>query len=270
MKNSPSAEGKKYNHRLLENRVCVIVGAASLRSIGYATAELFAAHGARLVILDLVMTDQIAQDVKASIAEQIGHTPDVLCVSCDIRSAADCDNAIEKAVYTFGTIDCLVNCAGIVKSEGMLSITDDAYTTIMDVNLKGTFNICKSALKRFTEQQSGVIVNLASLAAQRGGGLVGGAHYAASKGGVISLTRSIAREFAPMGIRANVICPAMIETSMLDGLSEDQLTAVISTIPLKRVGKTVELAGTCLFLASDLSGFITGATIDVNGGIHIH
>jgi len=97
-----------------------------------------------------------------------------------------------------------------------------------------------------------------------------GAHYAASKGGVISLTRSIAREFAPQGIRANVICPAMIETSMLDGLSEDQLTAVISTIPLKRVGKTVELAGACLFLASDLSGFITGATIDVNGGIHIH
>lgn len=270
MKNSPSTEGKKYNHLLLENKVCVIVGAASLRSIGYATAELFAAHGARLVILDLVMTDQIAQEVTTSIAEQIGHTPDILCVQCDIRSAADCDNAIDKAVSTFGTIDCLVNCAGIVKSEGMLSITDDAYTTIMDVNLKGTFNICKSALKRFAEQQSGVIVNLSSLAAQRGGGLVGGAHYAASKGGVISLTRSIAREFAPLGIRANVICPAMIETSMLDGLSEEQLTAVISTIPLKRVGKTVELAGACLFLASDLSGFITGATIDVNGGIHIH
>jgi NAD(P)-dependent dehydrogenase (short-subunit alcohol dehydrogenase family) len=107
---------------------------------------------------------------------------------------------------------------------------------------------------------------LASLAAQRGGG----SHYAASKGGVISLTRSIAREFAPMNIRANVIYPAMIATNMLDGLSETQLEEVISTIPLKRVGKTVELAGTCLFLASELSGFITGATIDVNGGIHIH
>ena len=174
------------------------------------------------------------------------------------------------AVSNFGTIDCLVNCAGIVKSEGMLSITEQDYNLIMDVNLKGTFNICKSVLKVFTEKQKGAIVNLVSLAAQRGGGLVGGSHYAASKGGVISLTRSIAREFAPMNIRANVICPAMIETSMLDGLSEEQLNDVISNIPLKRVGKTVELAGTCLFLASNLSGFITGATIDVNGGIHIH
>ncbi|MBO0934511.1 SDR family NAD(P)-dependent oxidoreductase [Fibrella aquatilis] len=270
MKNNPPNEGQPYNYRLLDDQVCVIVGVASLRSIGYATAALFTAHGARLVLLDLAMTHQIASDLTASIAAQVGHTPDVLCLPCDIRSATDCDRAIEQAVLRFGRIDCLVNCAGIVRSEGMLSITDEAYETIMNVNLKGTFNLCKSALKRFVDQRSGVIVNLASLAAQRGGGLVGGAHYAASKGGVISLTRSIAREFAPLGIRANVICPAMIETSMLDGLSEDQLAAVISAIPLKRVGKASELAGACLFLASDLSGFMTGATLDVNGGMHIH
>jgi NAD(P)-dependent dehydrogenase (short-subunit alcohol dehydrogenase family) len=263
-------KNKKYNLLLLENKVCVIVGAASIRSIGYATAELFAAHGAKLVLLDVAMNEQIANDLAVSIAQAIGRTPEMISIKCDICSAADCDNAIEKAVTQFGTIDCLVNCAGIVKSGGMLSISDAEYDTILDVNLKGTFNICKSALKIFTEKQSGVIVNLASLAAQRGGGLVGGAHYAASKGGVISLTRSIAREFAPLGIRANVICPAMIETSMLDGLTETQLNEVIAGIPLKRVGKTIELAGTCLFLASDLSGFTTGATIDVNGGIHIH
>ncbi len=270
MKNIHLNEDKKYNHLLLENKVCVIVGAASLRSIGYATAELFAAHGAKLVLLDLVMNEKIANEVGTSIASQIGHTPDIIYHQCDIRDISDCDKVIEMAVAHFGTIDCLVNCAGIVKSEGMLSITGDAYDLIMDVNLKGTFNICKSALKIFTEKQAGVIVNLSSLSAQRGGGLVGGSHYAASKGGVISLTKAIAREFAPMNIRANVICPAMIETSMLDGLSEKQLNDVISGIPLKRVGKTIELAGTCLFLASDLSGFITGATIDVNGGIHIH
>jgi NAD(P)-dependent dehydrogenase (short-subunit alcohol dehydrogenase family) len=263
-------KNKKYNPLLLDNKVCVIVGAASLRSIGYATAELFAAHGAKLVLLDVMMNDKIANDLTTSIANEIGHTPEIICIKCDICSTADCDKAIETAVSKFGTIDCLVNCAGIVKSGGMLSIAEQEYDTILDVNLKGTFNICKSVLKVFTEKQSGVIVNLASLAAQRGGGLVGGAHYAASKGGVISLTRSIAREFAPLSIRANVICPAMIETPMLDGLTEEQLKDVISTIPLKRVGKTVELAGTCLFLASDLSGFTTGATIDVNGGIHIH
>jgi NAD(P)-dependent dehydrogenase (short-subunit alcohol dehydrogenase family) len=263
-------KNKKYNHLLLENKVCVIVGAASLRSIGYATAEIFAAHGAKLVIVDLVMNDKIANEIAASIASEIGHTPEIIFVQCDIRSASDCNKAMETAVTKFDTIDCLVNCAGIVKSEGMLSITDEDYNAIMDVNLKGTFNICKSALKIFTEKKSGVIVNLASLAAQRGGGLVGGAHYAASKGGVISLTRSIAREFAPLGIRANVICPAMIETNMLDGLNEEQLNDVIAAIPLQRVGKTIELAGTCLYLASELSGFTTGATIDVNGGIHIH
>jgi NAD(P)-dependent dehydrogenase (short-subunit alcohol dehydrogenase family) len=263
-------KSKKYNHLLLENRVCVIVGAASLRSIGYATAEIFAAHGAKLVIVDLQMNDKIANEITASIAAEIEHIPEIIFIQCDIRNASECDSAIEMAVSKFSTIDCLVNCAGIVKSEGMLSITDEDYNTIMDVNLKGTFNICKSALKIFTEKKSGVIVNLASLAAQRGGGLVGGAHYAASKGGVISLTRSIAREFAALGIRANVICPAMIETNMLDGLNKEQLNEVIAAIPLKRVGKTIELAGTCLYLASELSGFTTGATIDVNGGIHIH
>jgi NAD(P)-dependent dehydrogenase (short-subunit alcohol dehydrogenase family) len=263
-------KNKKYNLRLLENKVCVIVGAASVRSIGYATAALFAAHGAKLVLLDVVMNEQIAADLTTSLAHEIGHTPELIAVKCDICSAADCDKAIQAAITQFGTIDCLVNCAGIVKTGGMLSITEQEYDTMLDVNLKGTFNICKSALKIFTTNQSGVIVNLASLAAQRGGGLVGGAHYAASKGGVISLTRSIAREFAPFGIRANVICPAMIETNMLDGLTAAQLKDVISTIPLKRVGKAIELAGSCLFLASDLSGFTTGATIDVNGGIHIH
>jgi NAD(P)-dependent dehydrogenase (short-subunit alcohol dehydrogenase family) len=269
-KNPLWGQGAKYNLLLLENKVCVITGAASLRSIGYATAELFAAHGAKIVLLDVMMNNTIADEITTSITNEIGQTPEIICIKCDICSIADCDKAIEKAIVKFGTIDCLVNCAGIVKSGGFLSITESDYDKILDVNLKGTFNICKSVLKIFTEKQSGVIVNLASLAGQRGGGLVGGAHYAASKGGVISLTRSIAREFAPLSIRANVICPAMIETPMLDGLTEGQLNEVISGIPLKRVGKTVELAGACLFLASDLSGFTTGATIDVNGGIHIH
>lgn len=267
---STSNTTKKYNNLLLKNKVCVIVGAGSPRSIGYATAKLFASHGAKIVILDLAVNNQLVDELSTSIEMQIGKAPEVLMLKCDITNYEDCENAIEKAIAKFGTIDCLVNSAGIVKSEGVLSITEKDYDLIMDVNLKGAFNICKSALKVFEKKRDGVIINVASLAGQRGGGLVGGSHYAASKGGVISLTRSIAREFAPLGIRANIICPAMIGTSMLDGLTEKQLDDVVSNIPLRRVGKPVELAGTCLFLASDLSGFITGATIDVNGGIHIH
>ena len=116
----------------------------------------------------------------------------------------------------------------------------------------------------------GVIVNLASVAAQRGGGLVGGAHYAASKGGVISLTRSIAREFGPLGIRANVVCPSMVETGMLDGLPREKFDEIVAGIPLQRAGRPSDIAGACLYLASDLSAYVTGATIDVNGGSHIH
>ena len=141
---------------------------------------------------------------------------------------------------------------------------------MFDINLKGAFFLCQSVLKVFVDRRSGAIVNVASLAAQRGGGLVGGSHYAASKGGMLSLTRSIAREFGSMGIRANAICPAMIDTPMLDSLSEDRLQAIVDAIPLKRIGTTREMAGACLYLVSDLSGFVTGATLDVNGGTHIH
>jgi NAD(P)-dependent dehydrogenase (short-subunit alcohol dehydrogenase family) len=259
----------KYNLMLLENKVCVITGVASVRSIGYATAELFAAHGAKLVLLDLLMHDAIEQKIRESIATAIGFAPELLAIPCDITQRDACEKAIALVVAQFGNVDCLVNCAGIVKSGGVLSIEESEFDSMIDINLKGAFNICKAVLGGFQKQRGGTIINLSSLAAQRGGGLVGGAHYAASKGGVISLTRSIAREFALYGVRANVICPAMIETSMLDGLSATQLEEVVSTIPLKRVGKPIELAGTCLFLASELSGFITGATIDVNGGMYI-
>jgi NAD(P)-dependent dehydrogenase (short-subunit alcohol dehydrogenase family) len=256
---------------LLKDKVCVITGAASVRSIGYATAELFARNGAKIAILDIAMDGKTAETIASSITRATGVAPAILGVKCDIQLVADCDRAVADVVAKFDAIDCLVNCAGIVKSQPTLSITEADFDRILDVNLKGTFNICKSALRVFAEQKRGTIINLASVAAQRGGGLVGGAHYAASKGGVISLTRSIAREFGPLGIRANVICPSMIETGMLDGnVTAQQFEDIVAAIPLKRAGKPSDIAGTCLFLASELSAYVTGATIDVNGGSHIH
>jgi NAD(P)-dependent dehydrogenase (short-subunit alcohol dehydrogenase family) len=167
-------------------------------------------------------------------------------------------------------VDCLINSAGIVESIPFSAIDDVAFDRMTRVNLKGTFNLCKAVLPVMKAQGRGSIINMSSLAAQRGGGLVGGAHYAASKGGVLSLTKSIAREYGAFGIRANAICPAMIETEMLDGLSGERQQAIIEQIPLRRLGTADEVAGACLFLASDLGGFVTGATIDVNGGNHIH
>ena len=255
---------------LLKDKVCVITGAASLRSIGYATAELFAEHGAKVVVVDLVMDDKVLADIKASIEGRLQRGVSVHGFRCDISKAEECEQTIRKVVELHGTIDCLVNSAGIVRTQALLNIDPKDLDLMLDINLKGAFFLCQSVLRVFVEHRSGNIVNVSSLAAQRGGGLVGGAHYAASKGGVLSLTKSIAREFGSFGIRANAICPAMIETPMLDGLSAERLQDIVDAIPLRRAGTTRELAGACLFLASELSGFVTGATIDVNGGSHIH
>lgn len=255
---------------LLKDKVCVIVGAGSLRSIGYATAELFAEHGAKVVVVDVMMDDQILKNIQSAIQENVREPITVQGVRCDVSKPGACEDMVREVLAVQGTIDCLVNSAGIVRSQPILEISEQELDLMFDINLKGAFYLCQSVLKVFAEKKSGSIVNIASLAAQRGGGLVGGSHYAASKGGMLSLTKSIAREFGPLGIRANAICPAMIDTPMLDGLSEDRLKGIIEAIPLKRTGTTREMAGACLFLASELSGFVTGATLDVNGGTHIH
>ena len=255
---------------LLQDKVCMITGAASLRSIGYATAELFAEHGAWVVVVDLQMNDQVLADIQGAITQKLQRPVSVHGLHCDISQPEACETVVQEVLRLHGRLDCLVNSAGIVRTQSILDIAPQDLAVMLDVNLKGAFYLCQSALRVFTRQRSGNIVNVASLAAQRGGGLVGGAHYAASKGGVLSLTRSIAREFGALGIRANAICPAMIETPMLDGLSAERLQDIVDAIPLKRTGTTRELAGACLFLASELSGFVTGATIDVNGGTHIH
>ncbi|WP_137893218.1 SDR family NAD(P)-dependent oxidoreductase [Ramlibacter sp. 2FC] len=255
---------------MLKDKVCVVAGAGSPRGIGYATAQLFAEHGAKVVMLDIAMDAGIVDGLKAALPAGAARDADVRGIRCDITSLQDCRRAVEGIVTQHGSIDCLVNSAGVVRGTPMLSIEEDEYERILEVNLKGTFNLCQSVLPVMVARGSGSIVNLSSSAAQRGGGLVGGAHYAASKGGVIGLTRTIAREFGPKGVRANIVCPAMIETAMLDGLPDERMKDILEAIPLQRAGSPREAAGACLFLASDLGGFVTGATLDVNGGSHIH
>lgn len=255
---------------LLKDKVCVVVGAGSLRSIGFGVVDLFAEHGAKVVAVDLAMNNAVLAEIRTAIEGRLQRSVQLDGLRCDISQPDACNQMVRDVVERHGTIDCLVNSAGIVKSTSLLEISSQELDVMLQVNLKGAFHLCQSVLKVFVEQRSGNIVNVSSLAAQRGGGLVGGAHYAASKGGVLSLTRSIAREFGHLGIRANAICPTMIDTPMLDGLPPERLKDIIEAIPLKRIGTTRELAGACLFLASELSGFVTGATIDVNGGTHIH
>jgi NAD(P)-dependent dehydrogenase (short-subunit alcohol dehydrogenase family) len=255
---------------LLTDKVCVVAGAASLRGIGYATAELFAEHGARIVALDLAMDERVEADIRAAIGARVPGAIVLHGLRCDISDAGDCERAMQRAAALHGRIDCLVNTAAIVQSQPVLEIGAGDLSRMLDVNLKGAFHLCQSVLRVLAEQRSGAIVNVASVAAQRGGGLVGGAHYAASKGGVVSLTKTIAREFGPLGIRANVVCPSMTETGMIDGMTPERFADIVAGIPLKRAGKARDVAGACLYLASDLSAYVTGTTLDVNGGSHIH
>lgn len=255
---------------LLDDKVCIIAGAASLRGIGYATAELFAEHGAKIVAIDLAMDADVEARIRTAIGQKVGGPVSVHGLRCDIGDADDCERTVARAVELHGRLDCLVNTAAIVQAKPVLDIGPAELARMFDVNLKGAFQLCQSVLRVFSKQRSGAIVNVASVAAQRGGGLVGGAHYAASKGGVLSLTKAIAREFGPLGIRANAVCPSMTETGMLDGLAAERLEEIVVAIPLKRAGKARDVAGACLFLASDLSAYVTGATLDVNGGSHIH
>jgi len=256
---------------LLENKVCVIAGTGSLRGIGYAVAELYARNGGRIVVTDVTLDDAVTDAMRGAIAKRIGRTPDLLGIRCDITDDEACEAVMRRAECHFGPIDNLTNCAGIVATRGILDIKAAELARMLQVNLVGTFNLCRGVLPRFREQGRGAIVNVASVAAQRGGGLVGGGHYAASKGGVISLTKTIAREFGPDGVRANAVCPSMTDTGMLDGnMPADRYDAIVADIPLRRAARPADVAGACLFLVSDLSAYVTGATIDVNGGSHIH
>jgi len=256
---------------LFEHKVTIVVGAGSDRGIGFACAEILAREGGHVVMVDVAMTPEHAAKLERTLRDRVPHGGDVFGVPCDISKAAECAQMVEQALARFGRVDSLINCAGIVQSKPLLDITENDFDRILTINLKGAFNVCRSVLPTLVAQKKGAIVNVASVAAQRGGGLVGGADYAASKGGVMSLTRSIAREFGPHGIRANIVCPSMTQTGMLDGnLTTEKYDAIVAEIPLRRAGRAEDVAGACVYLTSDLAAYVTGATIDVNGGSHIH
>jgi NAD(P)-dependent dehydrogenase (short-subunit alcohol dehydrogenase family) len=251
----------------MRNKVCVVTGAASVHGIGRATAEMLAAHGSSVVVLDV--SDNVGE-VAAQIQSVYPQAP-VLGVRCNIASRKACAVAAVEMTQSFDRIDAVIHCAGIIRSGSYDQITEEDFDHVIAVNLTGAFNIARAIAPIMVAQGTGSIVNVASVAAQRGGGLVGGAHYAASKGGVLSLTKSLARELGPAGVRVNAVCPSLIETDLVtSAVSGDRIRDLTAGIPLGRPGRPEEVAATCLFLASDLSSYITGATLDVNGGSHIH
>jgi len=254
---------REIEEMLLKDKVAVITGGAGINGLGYATARQMAAQGARVAILDLAGAEPAA--AAARLGE--GH----LGLVADVTAKAACDAAIAQVLETCGRVDILMNNAGITQPVKTLDITGADYDRILDVSLRGTLYMSQAALPVMRRQQSGSIICISSVSAQRGGGIFGGPHYSAAKAGVLGLARAMAREFGAEGIRVNCITPGLIETDITQGkLTPDKKKEITETIPLARLGRADDVAGACVFLASDLSAYCTGITLDVNGGMLIH
>jgi NAD(P)-dependent dehydrogenase (short-subunit alcohol dehydrogenase family) len=247
---------------LLQGKRAVVTGGANPRGIGAAIVELFLAHGASVAALDTAYPP----------ATQSVLSEGRINLHCDVADAASCGQAVNAATSTLGGIDVLVNNAGIVAATRIRDMDEAEFRRMIEVNLTGTYNVTQAALPALMKsERKPAIVNLGSTAALRGGGLLGGSHYAAAKGGVISFTKALARELGPHGIRANCVAPGVIETDMTLGkFGDDRERDLKQSIPLQRFGSPAEVAQAILFLASELSSYSTGTVVDVNGGFHIH
>lgn len=248
---------------LLKDKVALITGGAGLNGLGFATARMMAAHGARVVILDL----ERAKPAEA--AALLG--PQHLGVVADVTDKASCERAAAQALAACGRIDILFNNAGITQPRKTLDISAADYEAVMDVSLRGMLYMSQAVIPQMRVQKSGAIVNTSSVSAQRGGGILGGPHYSAAKAGMLGLGRAMAREFGIDGIRVNAVTPGLIATDINKGLiPDDRMQGILEQIPLNRIGEPGDVAGCVVFLASDLAKYLTGVTLDVNGGMLIH
>lgn len=248
---------------LLKNRVAIITGAASARGIGKVMAQVFAAQGARVAILDL------NEEAAAAAARDIG--PDHVGLACNVTRKEDCRRAADAVLQRLGQIDVLVNNAGITQPLKFMEIQPENYEAVTDVSLRGSIYMSQAVVPHMRSRKSGSIVMLSSVSAQRGGGIFGGPHYSAAKAGVLGLGKAMARELGADNIRVNSVTPGLIQTDITgDKLTPEMRADVIKGIPLGRLGDAADVANCCLFLASDLSAYLTGVTLDVNGGMLIH
>jgi NAD(P)-dependent dehydrogenase (short-subunit alcohol dehydrogenase family) len=254
----------KTSGALLEGQCALITGGASPRGLGLAAAQLFAEHGARVLIVDL---DAAAAQAAALSLPGSGHAG----ARCDVTDKAQCDAAAALALKTFGRIDILFNNAGITSPQRLMDVTPESYTRVMDVNMRGTLYMTQAVVPAMRAQKRGSIVNMSSVSAQRGGGVFGGSHYSAAKAAMLGYTKAAARELGPDNIRVNAICAGFIDTDITAGMmTPDKLAAIVASVPMGRAGHAHEVAGCALFLACDLSSYVTGSEIDINGGSHIH
>lgn len=246
---------------MLNGKVALITGAS--RGIGREIALTFAGYGAKVVV-NYNGSKEKAEEVVKEIEAMGGEA---IAIQCSVADYEACGNMVNEAIAKFGRVDILVNNAGITRDNLVMKISDEDFDAVLDTNLKGTFNCIKQLYRPFLKQRSGRIINMTSVTGILGN--AGQANYAASKAGVIGLTKSVARELASRGITVNAIAPGFIATEMTDAMTDTAKQAVLSRIPLGRVGDTKDIAETAAFLASDKAAYITGQVISVDGGMHM-
>ncbi len=241
---------------LLAGRTAVITGGA--QGIGFAIAELFVAEGAKVVLGD------VDAEAARTAATQLGGLDLAVGVRCDVRSATEVDAMLAEARRTFGSVDVMVNNAGITRDATMRTMTEDQFDQVIAVHLKGTWNGTRAAGAIMREQKRGAIVNISSLSGKVG--MVGQTNYSAAKAGIVGLSKAAAKELAHHGVRVNVIQPGLIRSAMTEAMPQKAWDQKMTEIPMGRAGEVSEIASVTAFLASDMSSYMTGTVLEVTGG----
>lgn len=246
---------------MLEGKVALVTGAG--RGIGRAVAKKLAQNGAK-VIVNYNGSEEKAMETVKMIEEAGGEAE---AVKCDVSDFTACEELAKKVIEKYGRIDILVNNAGVTRDGLIMRMSEEDYDTVLDINLKGAFNTIRHFSPNFLKQRSGKIINISSVAGIMGN--PGQANYCASKAGLIGLTKSVARELASRGVCVNAVAPGFIETDMTDAMSDKAKEAVTGSIPMKRTGRTDDIAEAVAFLADEASDYITGQVLSVDGGMAI-
>ena len=245
--------------KLLEGKNILITGGS--RGIGKSIVEVLFNSGA-----NVGFTFSSSQSAANEIAKNLNSSSQkCIAYKSDASKLDQCDKLVESFLNDFETIDVLINNAGITKDNLLMRMGEDDFDKVIEVNLKSVFNVTKACQRVFLENRKGSIINMSSVVGVKGN--AGQSNYAASKAGIIGFSKSIAQELGSRSIRCNVIAPGFIKTEMTDNLSDSIIESWTENIPLKRPGESNDVANLCLFLASDLSSYITGQVINVDGGL---
>jgi NAD(P)-dependent dehydrogenase (short-subunit alcohol dehydrogenase family) len=247
------------------NKVALVTGAGSQRGIGRATALALAKEGAKVAITDIV------PEGVQSVTRELEAIGPALGMVADVRDKQAMLAVVQRITDTFGGLDILINVAGLTRPTRFLDISEEEYDLVVDVNLKGTFLTTQAAVPAILKRGGGTIVSLSSVSGQRGGGVFGSSHYSAAKAAIMGFTKAIARELTPLGIRVNCVAPSMVDTDITGGpMSEERKAQLAAGTLMGRIATVDDVIKGILFLASDESSYITGTTLDINGGLHMH